>query len=367
MVRFSLFVCYLLLVLMRSANQECMAQVPNSNGTMPTKAWAEHVAKEKSSLRGLFAIDRNTAWACGSEGTIIRCRNATLPNIAFDVFAISGFEKSEFRSIHAWDADTCIVATAGQPANIFKTTDGGKTWKTVFSSDHAASFLNGLKFFNPSEGVVFGDPISGCLELLVTSNSGDSWKRLNVENSPPVLDGEAGFAASNSSMLLLRDDVWIGLGGRDGVARILRCSDFRKNAQHNNRLHWSSVEIPFFASSPSRGIFSLASAGQSVVAVGGDYKEMDNKNGTIAVSDLAGKSWRVPVLQSTRGFRSCVIFSATDHQWITVGPTGSDAATELDRWQPLSDMGFHTLHVASDGSVWAAGAGGRVGRWTDPK
>jgi len=296
----------------------------------------------------LFAIDRNTAWACGSEGTIIRCRNATLPNIAFDVFSILGFEKSEFRSIHARDADTCIVATAGQPANIFKTIDGGQTWKTVFSSDHAASFLNGMKFFNPSEGVVFGDAISGSLELLVTSNSGDSWKRLNVENSPPVLDGEAGFAASNSSMLLLQDEVWIGLGGRDGVARILRCSDFRKNAQHNNRLHWTSVEIPFLASSPSRGIFSLASAGQSVVAVGGDYKEMDNK-------------------KSTRGFRSCVIFSATDHQWITVGPTGSDAATELDRWQPLSDIGFHTLHVASDGSVWAAGAGGRVGRWTDPK
>ena len=127
------------------------------------------------------------------------------------------------------------------------------------------------------------------------------------------------------------------------------------------------MEIPLLASSPSRGIFSLASAGQSVVAVGGDYKEMDNKNGTIAVSDLTGKSWRVPVLQSTRGFRSCVIFSATDKHWIAVGPTGSDAATELDRWQPLSDTGFHALHLASDGFVWAAGAGGRVGRWIDPK
>jgi photosystem II stability/assembly factor-like uncharacterized protein len=367
MVRFPLFVYYMLPLLMYSANQQCMAQVPNSNVAMPTKAWAEHVAKEKSSLRGLFAIDRSTAWACGSEGTIIRCRNATLPSIAFDIFAIPGFEKSEFRSIHAWDANTCIVATAGQPAKIFKTTDGGQTWKTVFSSDHAASFFNGMKFFNPSEGVVFGDPLSGCLELLVTLNSGDSWKRLNVENSPPVFDGEAGFAASNSSMLLLRDDVWIGLGGRNGVARILRCTNFRKNASHNTTLHWSSMEIPLLSSSPSRGIFSLASAGQSVVAVGGDYKEMVNKDGTIAVSDLTGKSWRVPLQQSTRGFRSCVIFSATDQHWIAVGPTGSDVAIELDRWQPHSDIGFHTLHVASDGSVWAAGAGGRVGRWIDPK
>ena len=365
MVRFRVFVCFSLFLLTGAAVQKSTAQTTSAGGTAPTMDWAVQVTKEKSSLRGLFAIDLNTAWACGSEGTIVRFCNATLPSAKLDVFEIAGFEKSEFRAIHAWDIDSCIVATAGQPANIFKTTDGGRTWKSVFSSVHEASFFNGLKFFNASEGVVFGDPISGCLELLVTSNAGDTWERVKLENSPPVLDGEAGFAASNSSMLLSRDDLWIGLGGREGKARVLRCADFRKNAFTNKQLHWSSQEVPMLASRPSRGIFSLGTAGQSVVAVGGDYKVMDNRDGTIAFSDLAGSVWSAPKEQSTRGFRSCIVFSESKRKWLAAGPTGVDFADELDRWHPMSDIGFHTLHVASDGSVWAAGAGGRVARWND--
>ncbi len=43
-------------------------------------------------------------------------------------------------------------------------------------------------------------------------------------------------------------------------------------------------------------------------------------------------------------------------------PTGTDASIDGESWDAISDTGFHVMDVGNDGTIWGAGAGGRVGK-----
>ena len=114
--------------------------------------------------------------------------------------------------------------------------------------------------------------------------------------------------------------------------------------------------------SASAGIFSLATNGTLLVAVGGDYKNESNSEGNIALSDDGGETWRRPHGSKPRGYRSAVSYSAPAHVWFAVGPSGTDYSRDGEHWTAFSDIGFHSLSCTRDGTLWASGSDGRVGR-----
>ena len=76
----------------------------------------------KASLRGLSVVTAEIAWASGSSGTWLRTIDG---GETWENGVIAGLDTVDFRSLHAFDALTAIAVSAGQPAVIYKTIDGG--------------------------------------------------------------------------------------------------------------------------------------------------------------------------------------------------------------------------------------------------
>ena len=178
-----------------------------------------------------------------------------------------------------------------------------------------------------------------------------SWREVDPRLIPPTLDGEAGFAASNSAMCLgPNGKVWIGTGGSASQASRLFVRD-RWGAA------WSTREVPL-VSGPTQGIFSIAAqpATALVVAVGGDYRPEAKSTTTAAYSTDGGATWQAAE-QPPGAFRSAVVENAAG-VWLATGPSGTDVSRDGVQWQAISDIGFHTL-ARSPNQVYAAGSHGR--------
>ncbi len=317
--------------------------------------WQSFETQTQASFRGLAAVSKDVAWACGSKGTIIRTIDG---GMSWLHYSLPNLQDIEIRSIHAWDKNKAIVATAGQPALILKTTDGGVSWKISYENKSPQAFFDGMKFQNDQSGLAFSDPVDGSLLIVKTDDGGDSWKAIPPAAIPQIDKGEAGFAASNSSLQTFGVDLaWIGLGGgSDGPSRVFR--------SQNGGLLWTSHIVPPIARGTSSGIFSIAFESEfKGVAVGGDYNKTTLDTQNIAITQDTGKSWRAPHGNRPRGFRSCVI--AIEKTWLTCGPSGCDWSLDGEDWLAMSDIGFHVIAVPADGSIWAAGSGGRIARMTD--
>ena len=320
----------------------------------------------QASLRGLSPVDRSTAWACGSRSTLVRTIDG---GMTWTVHPIEGLETTELRSIHAWSADELVVATAGSPCRIYRTSNAGQSWDIVYENRNPQAFIDGLRFVDQKEGFAFGDPIDSKLMALRSGDRGLTWQSAGVEDYR-MHEHEAGFAASNSSLLVFRAkaaerlSVWIGLGGAAGPAQILTSNDAG--------MSWSRSPIAAIPSGKSAGIFSIAMSPEGrAVAVGGDYMEPDSNRGNIAIYDSETGVWQAAEGQVPRGFRSSVVFLpealSTEHpraawiRWICAGPSGCDFSEDGKTWYALSEQPFHSLAVASDKSLWACGPEGRVG------
>jgi len=302
----------------------------------------------ESSLRGLSPLTVEIAWASGSEGTWLRTIDG---GKTWDHGVIAGLDTVDFRSIHAFDAMTAIVVSAGQPAVIYKTLDGGKTWDLRHQENEFA-FLDGISFASSSQGFVIGDPEGGKWTILQTANQGNTWYPL--DSLPGAVDGEAAFAASATSLLAEGNELWLGTGGTESNLH------FSKDMGAS----WEKYSSPFIQGESSQGIFSIASMGKGeIIAVGGDYLNEGIQEGNAGIFISSKKEWIKPQ-QGPGGYRSGVVYFSQQKWLIAVGPAGSDYSIDGGiTWQPISADGFHAVKKGhADGSVWASGAKGKIAK-----
>lgn len=319
--------------------------------------WEMHETGSNASFRGLVSVNDQVIWACGSQGTVLRSEDGGL---RWEKIRLPGMDKVELRSMHAWDAREAIVATAGQPCVILKTTNGGVAWREVYRNERPESFIDGMRFFNDRDGFVVGDPIDGYWMLLRSYDRGESWQ-VAPRESVKAVEGEAAFAASNGSIAWLSgNDLVIGLGGSEGIAKVLASLD--------GGATWGRRDLSCMQRNASSGVFSLAHSGigkelATVVAVGGDYLKPERAEDHVAISSDGGHSWRIPSGTLPRGFRSSVASAEMDDRpfWVTVGPTGSEWSRDGEAWVPISEDPFHALSVSPSGRFWAIGNTGKVG------
>lgn len=319
----------------------------------PGACWNMMPTGTTASFRGLHAIDRSSAWACGSQGTVVRTLDG---GQTWTRHPINGLKPIELRSIHAWSTTEVAVATAGTPCRIYRSDDAGASWSIVYENDDPKAFIDGMRFWGDKKGFVFGDPLQSRLMALFSGDRGKSWREPS-DTALEMREGEAGFAASNSSLLVFGDrSVWIGLGGAEGVAHVLMSDDAGQS--------WQRSPVQPIASGKSSGIFSIArSPDGKAIAVGGDYMQPDRSEGNIAIYDPRSDTWRAPRGRPPRGYRSSVIYceqAIRQSHWIAVGPTGCDVSVDGDDWIAISDEPFHALSVGADSSVWASGGSGRI-------
>ena len=87
---------------------------------------------------------------------------------------VPGYEKRDFRDVEGFDKKTAVIMAVDTPADILKTTDGGKTWKLVYENKTAGMFLDAMEFWNDNIGIVVGDPINGRFFKARSFDGGDT-------------------------------------------------------------------------------------------------------------------------------------------------------------------------------------------------
>ncbi len=310
--------------------------------------WKQVQSPGKASLRGLSPISEQVCWASGSGGTWLKTEDG---GASWQTGTVAGLDTVDFRSIHAFDAQTAVAASAGQPAVIYRTEDGGRNWNKVHQEGGEA-FFDAIQFIDAQRGYVLGDPIGGKWMILETLDGGRSWHSL--AKLPDAVQGEAAFAASSSSLLADSEGLVFATGGT--VSRLHRYTFASQS--------WGVRELTdMLQGEPSQGVFaatSLPGAG-GLVLVGGDYLKPENR---IANALLVLGEVTISTSEGPSGYRSGVAF-LQDKEWVVaVGPGGSDFSTDgAHSWQPFSTSGYHAVKVAPDGkALWASGGQGRLGK-----
>jgi photosystem II stability/assembly factor-like uncharacterized protein len=349
--------------------------------------WAIQNSNTTADLRGIHSVDGKVAWASGTNGTVLRTvdggehwQTCTVP---------PGAEKLDFRGVQAFDAKTAIVMSSGKGdlSRLYKTTDGCKTWKLVFTNPDKDGFWDALYFENKRTGWLLGDPVKDGFVLYATYDGGNAWIRQHNKglHADPSMQGA--FAASNSSLTAWGGFVGFASGGKDGafvytVVQSETCVDCSESDLdlEGRRNKWDRQPVLVGSSSESSGIFSIAELVREpplsgpdnvMIAVGGDYKEPENSKATAAFTKDHGRTWTSAVTMP-HGYRSAVAWDAAAKMWITVGPNGTDVSTDDGKnWSALrpdaargeaadADRNWNALSL-----TFVVGPKGRIGKRTE--
>jgi photosystem II stability/assembly factor-like uncharacterized protein len=304
-----------------------------------------------SSFRGLSVVDDNVIWVCGSNGYVGRSIDG---GKTFKVNKVHGYDTLDFRDIEAFDDQNAIVMNAGSPAYFLKTNNGGQTWKTAYVNKQKQIFFDGMDFWNDKKGIAFSDPIDGKLFLIKTEDGGKAWEEIPFKDCPQVQQGEAGFAASGTSIRLGGDGfAWIGTGGK--ATHVFVSENYGRTWKKNN--------CPMVKYKESTGIFSLAfKDARTGIVIGGDYMADSLRKDICFLTYDGCKSWNPPSI-APHGYRSCIEYLNLTLA-IATGPTGTDISYDGgNTWKKISDTGFNVVRKAKRGTaVFLAGKDGVVGR-----
>ncbi|GGI23415.1 WD40/YVTN/BNR-like repeat-containing protein [Pedobacter mendelii] len=293
----------------------------------------------KTSIRGLSVVTDKIAWVSGSNGSVGRTIDG---GKTWSWINPKGYEKLDFRDVEAFNEKEAIVVNAGAPAYILKTTDGGANWTETYKNVDSAIFLDGLGFWDNSKAIIFGDPINNKMQLLKTVDAGKTWIDISTNLKLPLAKGEAGFAASGTTIKTLPGGkVWVASGGT--VSNIYYSADYG--------LKWQIFECPIWQGENSTGPFSIDFYDAKIgVAVGGNYvKDKDNSNNIVLTND-GGKTWTKPQTPVS-GYRSAVAY-ISKKVVIATGTSGTDISTDGgENWKHISDISFNSVQKAKKGNV----------------
>lgn len=311
-------------------------------------AWQVQDSGVAVELRGLSVVSSKVAWASGAKGTVLRTVDGEtwaavpVPDPAIDV-----------RDIHAVDADTALAMGAGPGAasRVYRTTDGGATWRLVVANTVPAGFWDAMAFRDARRGMLFGDPVDGKFQVYVTGDGGASWQA-TAGTGLEALAGEGAFAASGTCLALAgKDDAWF-VTGSAAQARAFHSSD--------GGASWKAAVLPIPAGAASRGAFSVAFLDRRLgMAAGGDYRDPALAATNGARSTDGGATWHAaPILPA--GFMSVLVpVPGAPSTLVAAGLAGSGVSTDAGlNWRVLDATPVNTVAFASARSGWAVGPKG---------
>jgi photosystem II stability/assembly factor-like uncharacterized protein len=316
--------------------------------------WIIQPSGTAAEFRGLHAVNDRVVWAAGRGGVVARTTDGGATWTADSIPGASHLFLIAIRALdqrRAWALGTAFSGASA--ARLYRTDDGGRTWRLQYENTTPGVFFDGMAFWNANNGIAFGDPIEGRFTLLVTRDGGAHWTPVPAQRRPNAHDGEAAFAASGTAIALGGNrEVWIGTGGGP-KARVLYSAD--------RGASWRAVETPA-AAGLAKGIFGLAFRDRRHgVAVGGDYQNPEASGNNLMLSDDGGRTWRLVTSPGLTGVQYGVSV-AGPRSFVSTGPTGSAISNDDGAsWRRLEGPGFNTVSCAA-AICWAAGVEGRIAR-----
>jgi photosystem II stability/assembly factor-like uncharacterized protein len=323
--------------------------------------WQVQTSGVDSNLRGVSVSSTPGAkhgyvvWASGSDGVILR---STDDGASWTQLSVKGGENLDFRSIRAFDADTAYVMSSGDgdKSRIYKTNDGGKSWKLQYSDKRPGFFLDSLVCDSKTHCFALSDPVDGKF-LVLSTDDGERWNELPRDRMPAAFPKEGAFAASGTSIAICDrgDNVYFGTGGA-AAARVFHSADRGRS--------WTATETPIASGKASSGIFSVGCGGFLVAVVGGDYKDPSNANRVAAYSDDFGATWHLAE-QQPGGYRSAVAECGYG-DFAAVGPNGTDISHDDGgksmHWQHTDQLNLNAFSFEGQ-EGWAVGPKGTIARF----
>ena len=315
--------------------------------------WTYVISGTDAELRGLSAVSQNVVWASGARGTVVRSANG---GRTWSADTVRGAAALDLRSVHALNDGAAFLASAGEAekglAKIFATGDAGRHWNLAYSTNQRGVFLDAIAFWDVRHGIALSDPVDGVFYVVVTGDAGRTWTRIAPSLLPPVLSGEAAFAASGSCLVVRgTSDVWIGTGG-GGRARVLHSADRGRT--------WSVTEAPVHADGSAAGIFSLTFFDtKRGVAVGGDYTKPRFPARSVALTFDGGRSW-YPAKSPPAAYLSGASFAGSPRLVVAVGLSGTFVSRDSGQtWVQTDTIAMNSVRF-SGRAGFTVGPRGRV-------
>ena len=274
--------------------------------------------------------------------------------------------------MQAWDANTAIVMASGpgDKSRLYKTTDGCKTWKLIFTNPDEDGFFDAIQ-----------RTIEDKLYVLATRlNASSPCSKAKIKVKPGMQQANSDemrkpmkhpFAASNSELAAYGPYLLFGVEA--ACARILTATQMLPAARKSQRSrdYQLCCRVPLVRGACSCRFAGLGSVltrctkisakngmlTATVVAVGGTYDHPETRHGQPPSAPTAAKPG-YPSTTPPHGYRSTVQYSQSEKLWITAGTNGSDICRDDGRtWQPLDNGNWNALSLP-----FIVGPNGRIAR-----
>jgi photosystem II stability/assembly factor-like uncharacterized protein len=229
-------------------------------------------------LIAVSPVNADVVWAAGTGGTYVVTTNG---GKTWTSGVVPSAENLQFRDVQGVSDKVAYLMSIGNDIGqfrIYKTEDGGTTWKVEFVNHVANAFYDCMAFWSPDRGIAHSDSVNGVFPDLLT-NDGDDWHF--ILDMPPALPGEASFSSSGTCVTTQgENNAWITTGGST-ISRILATTD----GGHT----WNAYDTPL-VSNASAGGFSVAFRDAMNGIVGGGDLSV-NTSSDAATSSDGGQTW----------------------------------------------------------------------------
>ncbi|MBL7813206.1 MAG: hypothetical protein JNL57_13370 [Bacteroidetes bacterium] len=331
------------------------------------------------SFRGMCVTGINSAWVSGSKGTVLRTSDGGLH---WDTLNPEGYERKDFRDIHAWSRKHAVIMSAGDTSVLLETRDGGKSWKLIYSDSMAGSFFDAIDV-RRNQILLVGDHTRASNPYLVLlarnkksvlfrnhffRKQSTLWKMGNLNESGK--DSFTFFAASGSNVQWMDRNRFMCIPVTPDSSYCLSGSFTRR---HGLKYPDPSIKaekylflddftrIPF-PSQKAGGAYGFAMySRKNGTAVGGSFYTPDSGSATCFITQNGGKTW-LPSTTMPHGYRSGICGRQKGKIQVCTGPNGTDISRDFGHtWSQWLKEGYNTCAMKGK-YLWLAGGKGKVKR-----
>jgi photosystem II stability/assembly factor-like uncharacterized protein len=298
---------------------------PVSSGMAIAGTWTEQTVNSSATLYVVHAVNEQVVWTAGENAQVFRTTNGG------SEWQARPTPNGSHSAIFAFDANVCVVADAS--GEFWRTTNGGTSWSPVYD---AVTFINGVHFFDAQNGMAVGDPVGNVWVILKTTDGGITWSP--SPSAPPAGPGGG----------LTRSLSWIGdqvgvFGTSESV--IWRTTDGGQS--------WNQVSMQF------QQVAGLVLSPGGIGLAGGDLDALER-------STDAGQSWQV--ITSPTGDRLLTFDWVQGNEvWGMTGFTGhfhsTDGGIGWESYVLGPSYYAEDIDFANSATGWSVGSGsGFIGR-----